>query len=124
MDIVERKVRPDRMRLTSQSGANKLKQFWWQYYHPAKDLYSRLASQTTALACSQTSKYLSFARLPSTWLFSQKVVVIAAESDAFFGTVQSSVHQEWADFVGSSMKDDPVYTPSDCFETFPFPENF
>ena len=22
------------------------------------------------------------------------------------------------------MKDDPVYTPSDCFETFPFPENF
>ena len=25
---------------------------------------------------------------------------------------------------GSSMKDDPVYTPSDCFRTFPFPERF
>jgi hypothetical protein len=123
MDIVERNVKPDRMRLTSQSGAEKLKRFWWQYYHPAKELYVRLASQATALACSQTSKYLSFARLPSTWLFSHKVVAIAAESHAFFGTVQSSVHQEWADFVGSSMKDDPVYTPSDCFETFPFPEN-
>jgi hypothetical protein len=30
----------------------------------------------------------------------------------------------WARFFGSSMKDDLRYTPSDCFETFPFPENF
>ncbi len=22
------------------------------------------------------------------------------------------------------MKDDPVYTPSDCFDTFPFPDRF
>src|SRR5439155_21585559 len=27
-------------------------------------------------------------------------------------------------FFGSSMKDDLRYTPSDCFETFPFPENW
>jgi hypothetical protein len=30
----------------------------------------------------------------------------------------------WARFFGSSLKDDLRYTPSDCFETFPFPEGF
>jgi hypothetical protein len=33
-------------------------------------------------------------------------------------------YEIWARFFGSSMKDDLRYTPSDCFETFPFPEGF
>ena len=33
-------------------------------------------------------------------------------------------HEVWARFFASSMKDDLRYTPSDCFETFPFPPNF
>src|SRR5439155_21034255 len=32
------------------------------------------------------------------------------------------VHEAWARFLSSSMKDDLRYAPSDCFETFPFPE--
>ena len=38
--------------------------------------------------------------------------------------LQSRVHEVWARFFGSSMKDDLRYTPSDCFETFPFPTGF
>jgi len=30
----------------------------------------------------------------------------------------------WARFNGSTLKDDLTYTPSDCFETFPFPLGF
>jgi hypothetical protein len=30
----------------------------------------------------------------------------------------------WARSLASSLKDDVRYTPSDCFETFPFPEYF
>ena len=33
-------------------------------------------------------------------------------------------HEVWARFFGSTLKDDLRYTPSDCFETFPFPESF
>ena len=33
-------------------------------------------------------------------------------------------HREWAVFFGSSLEDRPVYTPTDCFETFPFPLEF
>ena len=38
--------------------------------------------------------------------------------------LQSRPHETWARFLGSSMKDDLRYTPSDCFETFPFPRGW
>src|SRR5262249_52418168 len=47
-----------------------------------------------------------------------------SDSFGFFCVLQSRIHQVWATFQGSTMKDDPVYTPEDCFETFPFPKSF
>jgi hypothetical protein len=41
-----------------------------------------------------------------------------------FSAVQSRVHEIWARFFSSSMKDDLRYAPSDCFETFPFPVGY
>jgi hypothetical protein len=41
-----------------------------------------------------------------------------------FAVMQSRIHEIWARFFSSSMKDDLRYAPSDCFRTFPFPENF
>src|SRR5690606_17690726 len=38
--------------------------------------------------------------------------------------LQARPHEIWARFFGSSMKDDLRYTPSDCYDTFPFPENW
>ena len=43
---------------------------------------------------------------------------------AAFCVLQSRPHEVWARFFGISMKDDLAYTPSDCFETFPFPEGW
>jgi len=40
---------------------------------------------------------------------------------AAFAVMQCRCHEVWARFLGSSMKDDLRYTPTDCFETFPFP---
>jgi hypothetical protein len=49
------------------------------------------------------------------------MVVFAIESPSALATLQSTSHELWARFLGSSMKDDLRYTPTDCFETFPFP---
>ena len=38
--------------------------------------------------------------------------------------LQSRLHEAWARFFSSSLKDDLRYTPSDCFETFPFPDGW
>ena len=37
--------------------------------------------------------------------------------------MHSRSHEIWVRFFSSSLKDDLGYRPSDCFETFPFPEN-
>jgi hypothetical protein len=63
---------------------------------------------------------MSFALCPANQIFSEQVVVIALDSRAGLATLQSRVHEVWARFFASSMKDDLRYTPSDCFATFPF----
>jgi hypothetical protein len=45
------------------------------------------------------------------------------DRNAEFSVMQSRVHEVWTRFFASTLKDDLNYTPSDCFETFPFPAN-
>lgn len=123
MAIVEAKVKPGRMALSGQDGADRLKRLWWQYARSAKDLYIAVSEMERVLVCSQTSTYLCFAFCPSRWVYGQKAVVIAFDSWNVVAMIQSRAHTEWADFTGSSLGDAPVYTASKCFETFPFPVN-
>ena len=57
-------------------------------------------------------------------VFANTLVVFPFQTYAAFCSLQSRPHEIWARFLGSSMKDDLRYTPSDCFETFPFPERW
>ncbi len=56
-------------------------------------------------------------------VFSEGTVVFAISSYETYAIFQSNFHESWARVFGSSIKDDLRYTPSDCFETFPFPLN-
>ena len=44
--------------------------------------------------------------------------------DSSFCILQSRIHEVWARFFSSTLKDDLQYAPSDCFETFPFPSGY
>ena len=55
-------------------------------------------------------------------VYAETAILFPFSSYAAFCVLQSRPHERWARFLGSSMKDDLRYTPSDCFETFPFPE--
>jgi hypothetical protein len=54
-------------------------------------------------------------------VYGHALVVFPLETNSAFCILQSRIHEIWARFFGSSMKDDLRYTPSNCFETFPFP---
>ena len=47
--------------------------------------------------------------------------MIARDDDTTFGTGSSHFHEAWALRVGSKLEDRPCYTPTTCFQTFPFP---
>jgi hypothetical protein len=120
MSILEEKVRPRRAEMSSDLAEWP----WWQYWRTRRELYEAVSTMDRFLICAQTSRTLAFSFSQPSTIVSHKVIAIVMNGYGEFTVLQSRLHQEWAYFFGSTLKDDPVYTPSDCFETFPFPNHF
>ncbi len=56
------------------------------------------------------------------WSYGDASVVLAFDDYYQFALLQSNVHEAWVRRNASSMRTDIRYTPTDCFETFPFPQ--
>ncbi len=54
-------------------------------------------------------------------LADQAVFVFAREDDYFFGVLHSRLHEVWVLNKNTSLEDRPRYSPTDTFQTFPFP---
>jgi len=121
MKIVEEKVKPERIKKNDVGAREK----WWQFLRPRPELCSVIASLTRVLvAGSQASTHYAFAFLPQGLVYSSNLSVIAVETYAAFAVLQCPVHEIWSRFFMSTRKDDLAYTPTTCFEPFPFPENW
>ena len=117
LQFLEERVRPD---LLGRGEISNSTEQWWHFRRPSFGL--RAASRLGRLiAIAQTSNAYGFIFTPGTSILSHKAIGFHSDRYAVFALLQSRVHQVWALFHGSTMKDDPVYTPEDCFETFPFP---
>ncbi len=121
LKIVEEKVKPGRAHLTKNAIGRKRKKFWWQYGSLASELYAAIAGFDRVLAISLTTSHIQFAFLSPIQVFSHALIIFRLATFAAFCTLQSRPHEIWTRFFGSSLKDDLCYTPSDCFQTFPFP---
>ncbi len=73
------------------------------------------------IAISRVGQHGSFTFVNTGTVFSESLVVFPLPTYAAFAALQSGAHEVWARFFGSSLEDRLRYTPSDCFETFPFP---
>ncbi len=70
---------------------------------------------------SRVGQHGSVTFLSSGMVYADSLIVFPLPTHAAFCALQSRPHEIWARSFGSSMKDDLRYTPSDVFETFPFP---
>ena len=137
LEIVEKDVKPER----ESKKDKKAQKNWWLYLRARGELYHtigqgqhffnhptgwdrNLKPMGRLLVCARVSKYLTFSWQDSRTIMSDATVVLASESSAFAAIMSSGFHNEWSWNNASRMKRDIRYTPSDCFETFPFPENF
>ena len=118
--IVEERVKPER----DVQNRKALRERWWHYAEKRPGLYATVAGLERVLANSQVSAMVQFAFLPSDMVYAHTLNIFPHRTHAAFCALQSRPHEIWARFFGSSMKDDLRYTPSDCFETFPFPEGW
>ena len=114
--IVEEKVRGTR---GSHSTAP-----WWQFERLRPELYTATAGLVRVLVISRIGNAFAFTFLPLGMICNEKIVVFPFARPAPFAVLQSRVHEVWSRFFSSTLKDDLQYTPSDCFETFPFPDGW
>lgn len=115
--IARDRVKPERDR----NKRGTYQTYWWRLGETGTALYAALRGKRRCLVNCQVSRHLNFAWQHVDVLFAHTLCVFALDSDSEFAVMQSRAHELWARFFASSMKDDLRYTPSDCFETFPFP---
>ena len=124
MAIVEEKVKPARAHLTKNAIGRKRAENWWQYGSTAKELYNAIAPLQRVLVTSCVSQHLSFTFLPAKSVFSHALAVFPLPTYSAFTILQSRIHEIWVRFFCSTLEERLRYTPSDCFQTFPFPQQW
>ena len=120
-EYILRHVRP--MRVTARSG-DKTGVPWWIHQRPRPDMRAAIAKRERFIATTTVSKHRVFVWLPHPTLPDHQLIVFARDDDYFFGVLHSRFHQVWALRVGTQLREKESgfrYTPTTCFETFPFP---
>jgi len=97
---------------------------WWQHGETVPGLRATIRPLTRYIATPRVSKHRLFVWLAAVVLPDSAVVAIARDDDTTFGILHSRFHEAWALRLGTwlGVGNDPRYTPSTTFETFPFPE--
>lgn len=116
--IVEAKVRPARKNVRKDR-----KELWWRHANLSVEIQAYLRSHARCLAMARTTTHMALAFVRSGTTISDSLVAFLYDDYATYCLLQSRLHEVWARFLASSLKDDLRYAPTDCFETFPFPAN-
>ncbi len=99
-------------------------QTWHLLWCTREEMRKALNGKRRYIGTPRNGKYRLFKWLDITVLPDCQVVAIARDDDISFGIVHSRFHEQWALRVCSwlGVGNDPRYTPTTTFETFPFPE--
>jgi hypothetical protein len=120
--IVEERVKPQRSSLPPHNATNrKRREYWWQFGVYAQNMRRAIAPLKRVLVRALTSEMHMMIFVPNEWIYSHAIGVFAFDDDYHFALLQSSVHEVWLRKQASSLRTDVRYTPTDCFDTFPFP---
>jgi type II restriction/modification system DNA methylase subunit YeeA len=97
---------------------------WWLHSEPAPALRAAIAPLFRFIGTPRVAKYRIFIWLDPAVLIDDGAGAIAREDDTSFGIIHSRFHELWSLRLGTwlGVGNDPRYTPSTTFETFPFPE--
>lgn len=94
---------------------------WWLHGETGGGWRGATKNLPRYIATSQVSKHRAWVwQSVQVWPH-QTVITIARADDTTFGILHSRFHELWALRMGTSLEDRPRYTPTTCFETFPFP---
>jgi hypothetical protein len=94
---------------------------YWLHKRSSPELRNAIAALDRFIATPMVAKHRLFVWLPRVRIPENAAITIARADDTTFGILHSRFHELWALRMGTSLEDRPRYTPTTCFETFPFP---
>ena len=98
-------------------------EMWWLFQWSRPVMRKAIQGLPRFMVTPEVAKHRVFAWMCSPTVPDKNLTVIAHADDATFGILHSRFHELWSLRLGTSLEDRPRYTPTTCFETFPFPEH-
>ena len=134
LEIVREKVKPEREKQRREGR----KKFWWLFAEKTPALYHAIGRGSSfakhpndwdgdnrldqVIAVSLVQTYLKFEYVANDAVFAHKLAIIMPDS-VKFAILSSTIFQEWARKTSSTMGYGINFSPSDSYETFPFPSS-
>jgi type II restriction/modification system DNA methylase subunit YeeA len=118
-EYVRREVKPMRMK----NRRATYREYWWIHMEPRPAMREALAPLSRYIVTPRVAKYRLFVWMDCRVLPDSATIAFARDDDYFFGMLHSRMHELWSlrmcSWLGAG--NDPRYTPTSTFETFPFP---
>ena len=119
-EYVSQNVKPVR----EKNNREAYRKYWWRHAEARPGMIKALSTLPRYIATPRVAKHRMFVWMDPTVLLDSACVAIARDDDTIFGILHSRFHELWAlrlcTFLG--VGNDPRYTATTCFETYPFPE--
>ena len=114
-----RHIKPTRQ----ESRTPKNHEQWWLFERARPEMFAAFGNQARYIATCLVAKHRFFVWQHRHVVPENVVIVIARADDTTFGILHSRFHELWSLRLGTwlGVGNDPRYTPTTTFETFPFP---
>jgi hypothetical protein len=97
------------------------RRYWWHYAEKRPALYAAIGGLDRVLVRARIADKHALVFVSRNQVLNEKLVTFASDSSSLFALLQCSLHECWARQHATTLRQDMMYNPSDCFETFPFP---
>ena len=111
-------VKPEREKQNDQ----RAKALWWQFKRPTMEIYRKISGTNRCFVTAVTTKHLNFVAVDTNMILLKTLKVFTSDRWDLFTIIQSMIHEVWARKYSGALGSTLRYSPSDCFETFPFPK--
>ncbi len=112
-------VRPMRLKTKQRESRD----YWWLHWNSRPRMREKLVPLARYIVTPIVSKHRLFVWMSKDILPDKRLTVFTRDDDYFLGVLHSRVHESWTlrTCTWHGKGNDPRYTPTTTFETFPFP---
>ncbi len=118
-EYVRQHVKP----LRSTNNREAYRRRWWLHVEARSGMRTALRPLARFICTPTVAKHRLFVWSDGTALPDHQLIVFARAEDVVVGVLHSRAHEVWSLRMGTwlGVGNDPRYTPTTCFETFPLP---